>query len=320
MNSKVLIIGGTGQLGFYLAKNLKHRNIYISTRKLNTHKNYKFLKDLKKKVTLIELNPLIKKKTLETLKFLNPTKIYYLSGQSSVGKSFKTKNSTIKSNLVGCQNLLESIKSLKLKSKFINFSSSEIFKYTPKKININSVKLPVSPYGYAKYKSFNLTRFFRQKHKIRAYNAVLFNCESIRRPNNFLFPKICNSALNAALSKNKKKFIFGNIDIIRDWGSADEYMHAVIKYTNLEPQDFIVATGKSFSIRYLLNFVFKYFNLDYRKYIIQDKKYFRKNEVIKKIANIDNLRKEINFVPKKNAIDVIKEIISYKLNNVDFNK
>lgn len=315
MKKNVLIVGGTGQLGFFLCKNLTNKKIFVTTRNLKTKKNFQFKKDLNKNVSLIQLNVLNKLNILRVIKLINPSEIFYLAGQSVVSKSFKKKKITINSNFIGCSNFLQVLKKYNFSSKFINFSSAEIFKQTKKKISIDSLKLPLSPYGLAKYKSFKVTQLYRAKYKLKTYNAVLFNSESIRRPDYFLIPKICNAAIKTYNSKGKinKKFSFGNINIVKDWGWADEFMKAIIKYVKLSPRDFIIATGKSYSIKTLINYAFSYFGLDFKKYIIIDKKFFRNNEVLYKYSDTSKLKKEINYIPTTAGLSIVKKIILNKL-------
>jgi|MDSV01.1.fsa_nt_gb GDPmannose 4,6-dehydratase len=315
MKKKVLIVGGTGQLGFFLCKNLNNKKIFVTTRNIKKRKNLKFKKDLKKNVSFIQLNVLDKSNIFKTLKTVDPSIIFYLAGQSVVSKSYKQKRLTLDSNYLGCLNFLEILKRNNFSTKFINFSSAEIFKQTKKKINIDSSKFPVSPYGFAKYKSFKLIQLYRKKYKLKTYNAVLFNAESTRRPDYFLIPKICDAAIKTYNSKGKinKKFSFGNINIVRDWGWANEYMRAIVKYIKLSPRDFIIATGKSYSIKELINYAFGYFGFDFKKYIIVNKKLFRRNEVLYKYSDISKLKKEIKYVPTTTGLSIIKKIILSKL-------
>ena len=233
MNSKVnkvLIIGGSGQIGFYLTKFLIKKNeIYISTRNKNS-KKIKKLKNIFIKAKIINLNILNKKNIIYNIKKINPNYIFYLAGQSSVEYSFKKKRETLLSNYLGCKNVLDAIIKLNIDVKFFNASSSEIYGNIKKMINIHSKKEPVSPYGKAKLQSFNLIQDYRKKYNLKLYNGVIFNCESNDRPKNYVFPKICMSALIAKKKIEKgeiKKFDFGNVNIKRDWGWCEEYVNLI---------------------------------------------------------------------------------------------
>ena len=174
-----------------------------------------------------------------------------------------------------------------------------------KKINLKSKKSPVSPYGKAKLDSFNITKKFRNKKKVSAYNAIIFNTESIFRDKNFLIPKICISAINAY--KFKKKTAFGNLNISREWNWCPEQCDVLIKQTKKTPHDFLLSNGKVFSAIKMLEFAFDYFNLNYKDYVYFDKKYLRKKDInIVKSAATGVKRKDLVFGKK-----LIYKLIKY---------
>ena len=177
---KALIIGGTGQIGVYLANQLLKNKckVFITTRKITNQKKNKFkIINILKKINFVKLNLFKKKEVLKLIKKIKPNYIYYLAGQSNVGKSFKKPKETIKSNFYGCKNVLESLKKIRFAGKFLNIASSEIFGNQKGFKSLNKKLKPVSPYGKAKLKSFNLTKKFRKKFKLKTYNAILFNCD-----------------------------------------------------------------------------------------------------------------------------------------------
>ena len=183
-----------------IEKIVKKNKVIITSRSVSkARKKIKFLKQNK----IINLNVLNKKNIENFILKYKPNKIFYFAGQSSPAISFKKPKETYLSNFIGCKNFLEIILFHKLKCKFINSSSCEIFGNIKKKINLKSKKSPVSPYGKAKLDSFNITKKFRNKEKVLAYNAVIFNTESIFRDKNYLIPKICMSAINAYKFKKK---------------------------------------------------------------------------------------------------------------------
>ena len=205
MKTKIsIIVGGSGQLGIYLAKLLlkrKDNKVIITTRNINRAKNKINIKN--KNLFIIKSDVLNKKNIKEILKKYNPNKIFYFAGQSSPKDSFIKARETYDSNVKGCINYLEALKKNKINCKFINASSSEIFRDTKKKIDLNSKKNPISPYGKAKLKSFYKTKMYRVKEKLKTYNAIIFNTESILRDKNYLIPKICLAAINAYFYKKK---------------------------------------------------------------------------------------------------------------------
>ena len=176
-------------------------------------------------------------------KKIKPNNIYYLAGQSSVDKSFKYPKETILSNFDGCKNVLETLKEINFSGKFLNIASSEIFGNQRGFKSLNKKLKPVSPYGKAKLRSFNLTKDYRKKFKLKTYNAIVFNCDSILRPKNFVIPKICLSAIKA-FRGYKGKIKFGDLDVVRDWGWVEEFTEGIYKITQKKPDDIIIATGK----------------------------------------------------------------------------
>jgi len=312
---KTLIIGGTGHIGSFLASFLLNkRKVYITTRNITETKikNFKILK-IKKKINFLKLNVLNINNITQILKKVKPHEIYYLAGQSSIDKSFLKKKITLVSNYLGCKNILNVLKKINFKGKFLNIASSEMFGNKKKAISIKSKLNPVSPYGLSKKKSFLLTKYFRKKYKLNTYNIVMFNCDSILRPKNFLLPKIALSSI-LAKKKIKKQFEFGNINLIRDWGDAEDYVKAMHKILQKKPDDIIIASGKSYKISYLIKFAFSYLKLDWKKFIFfSNKKFLRPREIYKNQADLSYTAKKIKWTPKTDAKTLIIKLINYYL-------
>ena len=299
-----ILVGGTGQFGISLSKELFKRKtkIVITTRSIKKAKK----KFGKSKFNYEKLNVLNIKQIKKLLLKYKPEKIFYLAGQSSPGKSFSTKKETYLSNFAGCKNFLEVLKKYKIPSKFINFSSCEIYGDYKRKINIESKKKPISPYGLAKLKAHNETKKYRKKYNLKSYNAIIFNTESIYRPKDYLIPKICIAAIKA--KKNNVKTKFGNTKIIREWNWCEEQCKYLLKFIEKKPQDFILSNGKFFSATEMLKFAFDYFNLNYKKFVVVDKKFIRK---------ADSKIKKSNFLVclRKNKIKRVNKIYGKKLIN-----
>ena len=310
-----LIIGGTGQIGVYLANQLlkKKYKVFISSRKIINHKKNKFkIINISKKVNFIKLNLYKKKEVLELIKKIKPNSIYYLAGQSSVDKSFKKPKETILSNFYGCKNVLESLKEIKFSGKFLNIASSEIFGNQKGFKSLNKTLKPVSPYGKAKLKSFNLTKNFRKKFKLKTYNAILFNCDSILRPKNFVIPKICLSAIRA-FRGYKEKVKFGDVNVVRDWGWVEEYVECIYKITQKKPDDIIIATGKYFKLKDLIKYAYNFFNLNWKDYIIETNKLKRPQEIKQVKVNTKQTQHKIGWKAKIDGKKVILKLIKYYL-------
>jgi len=289
-----LIIGGTGQFGITLKNQLnkKNKKVIITSRfKKSTIK--------KKKFEIVVLDIFNKEKIFKLIKKYEPQNIFYFAGQSSPSISFVKKNETIRSNYIGCKNVLESVHKINRNISFFYAASSEIYGKINGKISLKSKKYPVNPYGISKLKGLNVTKLYREKYNLKAYNAIIFNTESVLRNKSFFIPKICMAAINAY--KYNLKTAFGNLDIKREWNWCEDQCELLIKFLNKKPQDFIISNGKCLSAKKMLKFAFNYFNLDYKKYIFKDKKFLRPVDIkIKKSKYDESLLK--NNIRKRNFI------------------
>jgi GDPmannose 4,6-dehydratase len=304
-----IIVGGTGQLGIITSNLLLKQNykVIITSRsiakigKIKKHKN----------LVCIKLNIYNTIAITKLLKKFKPNLIFYYAGQSSPSKSFYQKTETYKSNYLGCKNFLDIIRKNEINCKFINASSCEIYGNLKNRINISSSKKPVNPYGFAKLKSFEITKKFRNNYNIKSYNAVIFNTESFFRKKNFLIPKICLAAISA--KNEKKKTRFGNLKISREWNWGPEQITYLLRFIKKKPQDFLLSNGKSYSAIDMLKFAFQYFNLDYKKYILKnDKLLLRQKDILSKKSNWksclkrNKIEREIKIYGKKLIISLIK--------------
>jgi GDPmannose 4,6-dehydratase len=299
MNKPIaIIVGGTGQFGINISNLLlkKKYKVIITTRFLKKKKLIKRSKNL----NIYKLDVYNKTKIKKIIDKYNPNIIFYLAGQSSPKKSFILKKETYKSNVLGCKNILDILNSYKNQNcKFLNAASCEIYGNASGKININSFKRPVNPYGKAKLESFKITKKFREIQNLKTYNAVIFNTESYLREINYLIPKICIAAIEA--KKFNKKTKFGNINVSREWNWCEEQSKYMLKFLEKKPQDFILSNGKNFSVRKMLKFAFDYFKLDYKRYILIDKKFFRPRDVKIVKSNYSYCLKR-NGIKRKNSI------------------
>ena len=313
MNKNVaIIVGGTGQFGRVLSAKLLKKNfdVIITTR---SRKKANLLFN-KKKISIINLNILNKKNILNILKKFKPKFIFYFAGLSSPKKSFFKPRETYLSNVKGCKNFLEVIWENELSCKFLNSSSCEIFAKTNKKLNLKSKKKPISPYGESKLISYAITKQFREREKIKSYNAIIFNTESEFRDSHYLIPKICNAAIKAY--KFQTKTAFGNLKIAREWNWCDEQCDYMLKFLNKTPQDFILSNGKLFSAKNMLSYAFSYFNLNYKKFVYEDKKLFRKSDFNFKKSNYTSCLKKNNLYrnPRIFGKKLIIKLIKFYLN------
>ena len=289
-----LIIGGTGQFGITLKNQLnkKNKRVIITSR-------FKKSVTKKKLFEIVVLDIFNKEKIFKIIKKYKPQNIFYFAGQSSPKISFIKKNETLRSNYIGCKNVLESVYKIDKSISFFYAASSEIYGKIKGTISLSSKKYPINPYGISKLKGLNITRLYREKYKLKTYSAIIFNTESTLRDKSFFIPKICMAAINAY--KYNLKTAFGNLDIKREWNWCDDQCELLIKFIKKKPQDFIISNGKCLSAKRMLKFAFNYFNLDYKKYIFKDKKFLRPMDIkIKKSKYNESLLK--NNIKKRSFI------------------
>lgn len=308
--NRALICGISGQDGSLLADFLIKKNyqIFGTTRKLEISnlKNLKTLKiEDKVKVFNINYNDI---KSIESLiKLTNPNEIYFLSGQSSVGLSFEDPIETFNSLTIGVMNFLEAIRISKKPIKFFHASSGDCFGNVGNNpSNENSTLNPCSPYGVAKSSSHLLTKCYRDTYGIYASNGILYNHESELRPARFVTRKIISAAYR--ISKGSKdKLELGDLNIMRDWGWAEEFVEAIWRMMQLkDPKDFVIATGEVNSLEDFVSYSFNSFGLNWHEHVISNDKLSRPNDIYWSQGNPakakEHLRWEAQF-KMKNVID-----------------
>lgn len=307
-------MGISGQDGSHLARLLinKRYKVWGSVRKLKVHskKNLKTLK-ISKKIKIVEIHPEIYNQVFYYLNKIQPDEIYFLSGQSSVGVSFIKPFETFNSNIKGILNLLEVVRITKLKTKIYNSGSSEMYGNLKKAGNEKTTFNPLSPYGLAKVISYKYTKYYREKYGIFACTGITSNHESSLRPNKFVTKKITETAKNIFL-KRETRLVIGDISIIRDWGCSDEFVNAMwLMLHNNKPIDYVIATGKSYSLQEFIDYTFKYYNLDWKDYVYIDKSKFRyPNEIQSSYLDPRKIYKELGWKAKSEMPDVIKKMIN----------
>jgi GDPmannose 4,6-dehydratase len=315
MAKKALIIGVSGQDGAFLSQLLLAKGVEVhgSSRDAQMHE-FKGLKTLgiKDRVILHSLNTRDFRNILEILNKVKPDEIYNLSGQSSVGLSFEQPVETFESIAMATLNLLEAIRFSGREVKFYNAGSSECFGETPEEgANEETALNPVSPYATAKAASYWQVANYRKSYGLFCCTGILFNHESFLRPARFVTQKIIRSVIEISRGSNQK-LILGNLDIYRDWGWAPDYVEAMWLMLQQDvPQDFIVATGRSYSLREFVDRAFRHFNLNMNDYVVVDRDLFRPSDIKFSLGNPQKAKEVLGWDSKVNLDEIISRMINF---------
>jgi GDPmannose 4,6-dehydratase len=300
-----LITGVTGQDGSYLAELLLEKGYEVHglvrrSSTFNTSRiDHLFVDPHEKDVQFflhhgdvtdsICLNGLIAK--------INPTEIYNLAAQSHVLVSFSMPSYTNDVNAGGTLSILEGIRSSGKPIKFYQASTSEMFGSTPSPQNLLSNFAPRSPYASSKLYSYWVTKNYREAYGVYAVNGILFNHESPRRGETFVTRKI-TLAINQILLGKQKSIYLGNLDAIRDWGYAKEYVYSMWLMLQQElPRDYVVGTGVGASVRDFCEVAFNHVGLDYEEYVKYDERYLRPTEVEELICDPTTTTTQLSWKP-----------------------
>ena len=312
-NKKIaLIFGITGQDGSYLTKLLikKGYEVFGVSRKKKIINNFKKLKIEKNKVKIFYINKINQEKIQSVIKKSKCNKIFYLSGITNVGYSFDHSYKTISYNIKYIFYILESCKNINQRVKIYNSLSSECFGNHNKLINEQSSFNPISPYGLSKSISYYLIKYYKQTHNIWISNGFVFNHESPLRTNKFVIKKIVNSVKLISLHKLDKISI-GDLSIKRDWGWAPEFVKFIYKISELKkPADFIIATGKTTTLKNVLFYLFKILKIKPKNKVDINKKLFRQFEIKKNNADISKLKKTFKDYPKITIFKILEKMNS----------
>lgn len=302
---KAFITGINGQDGSYLAEYLlglgyEVHGIIRRNSSVESQQS-RFSEDVRNSVT-IHYGDLLDQGGLEKLlDEIQPDEIYNLAAQSHVRISFDIPQFTVQTNAIGVLNILEAYRRSCPKARFYQASSSEMFGnsvdadgFQRETTQMN----PVSPYGCSKVFGYNIVRNYRNAYKLHATNGILFNHESPRRASNFVTNKVVKTAVEIKLGL-ADKLELGNMDSYRDWGHSKDYvraMHMIINSDN--PDDFVVSTMTTHSVREMVEYVFKKLDLDYTKYVSQNLKFLRPEELKYLKGDSTKIRTQLGWVPE----------------------
>ena len=322
MKSKALITGITGQDGFYLTKFLLEKNYEVHgtirrSSSINTSRIDGLISKYQKEGQLnLHYSDLIDSSSISSLvSEIMPNEIYNLGAQSHVAVSFKNPMLSTQVGNIVTLSLLEAIKSVDKTIKFYQASSSEMYGGGVKeKLNENSAFDPKSPYAASKMFSHNITKVYRESYNLFASNGILFNHESPHRGETFVTRKITRAATRISLGL-QSKLTLGNLDASRDWGYAGDYVEAMwLMLQHKNPDDWVIATGKTYTVREFLEKVFSKLGMKYEDYVVSSEKYFRPNEVDYLLGDSTKAKKELGWKPKFSLDDLIDAMVESDLN------
>jgi len=312
-----LITGITGQDGSYLAELLleKGYEVFGIIRRNSVPENQESrISHLSDKITTFYGDLLDKYSIDESIKRVKPDELYNLGAQSHVWVSSQIPEFTIKTNTLGVLNVLQSVKEFSPKTRVYQASSSECFGSSVDKDNYQRETTPmhpVSPYGVSKVASYHLIRHFRKAYKLFCSNGLLFNHSSYRHSKAFLLNKCASSAVLIKYGK-QENLELGNMDSYRDFGHNKDYVRAMWMILNhTEPDDFVVATGKTYSVRDVCKIVFGKLGMNYENYVVQNPKYVRPEELPFLRGDSSKARKVLGWEPEISFEDNLQEMIDY---------
>jgi GDPmannose 4,6-dehydratase len=244
---------------------------------------------------------------------LQPKEIFYLAGQSSVGSSFSMPLETFESIQGATLNLLEAIRITDPTIRFYHAGSSESFGNTSLDGATEETSFrPRSPYAVAKASAVWTVRCYREAHKLFACNGLLFNHESPRRKSQFVTAKIL-AAAKAIAQGTANSLELGDLSIVRDWGWAEEYVEAMwLMLQQPEPDDYVIATGKSHSLQYLVEKVFAAYDLDWHRYVRINPSLFRPNELRLSVGNPSKAKQILGWHARKSLDDIVQALCKDK--------
>lgn len=321
MSKVALVTGIAGQDGSYLSEHLieqgyevhgtirrqstsEHQESRIDhlfeTGKINTH--YADLSDVPSLTSIVT--------------DVKPTHIFNLAAMSHVRISFEVPAFTIQTNGLGVLNMLEIYRQYAPEAKFYQASSSEMFGNSVDDDSFQretTSMTPVSPYGCSKVLGYNLVRHYRNAYKLHACNGILFNHESPRRGSNFVTNKVAKTAAQIKLGL-ADKLELGNMDSYRDWGHSKDYTRAMIKIINHDtPDDFVVSTGETYSVRDLCKVVFEHLDLNYEDYVVQNPKYMRPEELKYLRGDCTKTKEVLGWEPEYTFETMMQEMVDHWL-------
>lgn len=314
---RALITGITGQDGSYLAELLllKGYEVHGLIRRASTFNTsrishlYDDPHDAGARLFLHYGDLVDSARLSALLSQIEPDEVYHLAAQSHVRVSFDEPTYTAETTGLGTTRLLEAIRLLRLDCRFYQASSSEMYGGTPPPQDEETPFYPRSPYGASKLYAYWATRNTREAYGVFAVNGILFNHESPRRGETFVTRKISRAVAAIKLDRERELFL-GNLDAVRDWGYAPEYVEGMWRMLQADsPGDYVLATGRGFSVRQFVEASFDHVGLDWTKHVRFDERYLRPTEVDALIGNPQRAAEELNWTATIGAAELARIMV-----------
>lgn len=316
-NKVALITGITGQDGYYLSKLLLEKNYTVHgtvrrSSNINTERIDPLISEYSKDGRLeLHYSDLLDSSSLSLLiNLIKPDEVYNLAAQSHVGVSFKNPIFTTQVGTLGSLSLMEAIRHSDKKIKFYQASSSEMFGGKERiMLDENSPLIPKSPYAASKVFAHHTSQIYRDSYNLFFVNGILFNHESPHRGETFVTRKI-TKAVGRISQGIQSKLTLGNLDASRDWGFAGDYVKGMYLMMQHEtPEDWVLATGETHTVKEFLDIAFKSADLDWEDYVETSKKYYRPNEVDYLLGNPAKAKTKLNWEPEVSFENLVKLMV-----------
>ena len=317
MSKRALITGIAGQDGSYLSEHLLNEGYEVHgiIRRQSTAENQESrLEHVSDKVNTYYGDLTDVPSLIRIMRDVQPTHIFNLGAMSHVRISFDVPSYTIQTNGLGVLNILDIYKEFAPEAKFYQASSSEMFGNSVDEDGFQRESTPlnpVSPYGCAKVIAYNLVRHYRNAYNLHACNGILFNHESPRRGSNFVTNKVVKAAVQIKLGM-LDKLELGNMDSYRDWGHSKDYTRGMMDIINHDtPDDFVLSTMETHSVRDLCQVVFDHLDLDYNDFVVQNPKYMRPEELKYLKGDSTKARTVLGWEPEYTFESMMHEMVDY---------
>ena len=318
MPKRALITGISGQDGSYLAELLVGRGYEVhGLVRGSTEHRFERLEAIQDAITLHAADLLDESSLFEVMRTVVPDEVYNLAAMSSVSQSWRLAIATAEYTAVGVTRLLEAIRDVCPEARFYQASSSEMFgraRESPQ--NEGTPFYPRSPYGVAKVYGHFITVNYRESFGIRACSGILFNHESPRRGSAFVTRHITHGVASIKLGLTNE-LVLGNLDVRRDWGYAKEYVEAMwLMLQQEKPEDFVIGTGVSHSVRDLVDFAFRAVELKLEDHVRIDPELARPAEIEEVVADASKAKEKLGWEPKVSCEEVIEMMVKADLDRL----